>query len=157
MTIQEKIAVTDTLTVADFFRTKGEMTHKKLQKLIYYAYAWFITVYNENSDDIINVLTEEQPEAWVHGPVFRTVYDKFKYSSWCIPKLDNPELNLSQEVINFLEQIWDVFGKYDGDQLEFMTHHETPWIEARGNISPMSSSSVRLNDKTIFNFYSTVS
>ena len=67
----EKITVFD---IADFFLSKKSVTHKKVQKLVYYAYVWFIALYNQDEDNIENVLSKEQPEAWIHGPVFPTLY-----------------------------------------------------------------------------------
>ena len=39
-------------TIAKYFLTKSELTPKKLQKLVYYSYSWFIALNNENADDI---------------------------------------------------------------------------------------------------------
>lgn len=38
--------------VADWFLGKDSMSPKKLQKLVYYAYAWVLTLMNENEDDL---------------------------------------------------------------------------------------------------------
>lgn len=45
--------------VAEFFLTKKELTPKKIQKLVYYAYAWFIALNNDSENDISNVLFAE--------------------------------------------------------------------------------------------------
>ena len=34
--------------IANWFLTKGQMTHKKLQKLCYYAKAWYLALYDMN-------------------------------------------------------------------------------------------------------------
>ena len=48
--------------VANWFLMKGDMTHKKLQKLCYYAQAWAYALKGYRLED-----TDYQ--AWVHGPV----------------------------------------------------------------------------------------
>lgn len=37
------------LIVANWFLTKESMTPKKVQKLVYYAYSWYLTLMNEKS------------------------------------------------------------------------------------------------------------
>ena len=50
--------------IADWIihKTHGNITHSKLQKLLYYCQAWHYTIFNE-------VLFDERIEAWTHGPV----------------------------------------------------------------------------------------
>ena len=30
--------------------------------------------------------------------------------------------------------VWNTYGEFDGSQLESITHQETPWQNARGNL-----------------------
>ena len=39
--------------VAEFFLTKQSMTNKKIQKLCYYAQAWFYALYNRNKYNVL--------------------------------------------------------------------------------------------------------
>ena len=57
--------------VANWFLSKGEMTHKKLQKLCYYAQAWCYALKGYRLED-----TDFQ--AWVHGPVSPALWERFK-------------------------------------------------------------------------------
>ena len=57
------------------------MTHKKLQKLCYYAYSWFIYMENDDIENIENRLFEEKFQAWVHGPVNYELYLKYSVSN----------------------------------------------------------------------------
>lgn len=142
--------------IAEYFLTKESMTQKKIQKLVYYAYAWYIVNYNNNINRIYNYLFNERAEAWVHGPVFKSLYNEYKSYGWSnIPKLSNINLN-DKSLIEFLDSIWDVFGKYDGDQLEVMTHRETPWIKARNGISAIAPSNEKIDCREIYNYYSNI-
>lgn len=46
---KEKITI---YTISDFFLSKRALTPKKLQKLVYYAYAWFIALNNQSAEEI---------------------------------------------------------------------------------------------------------
>ena len=132
------------------------MTQKKIQKLVYYAYAWYIVNYNDNADNRINVLVAEKPQAWVHGPVFTSLYEEYKqYKRNFVPKIKNSILEKT-ELSEFLDQIWNVFGKYDGDELEFMTHNEKPWLNARNGMPAISPSNEEIDLKDIYNYYSSL-
>ena len=69
-------------TPLSIFLTKSELTPKKLQKLVYYAYSWFIALNNENVNKIDSVLFDESPKAWIHGPVFKTLYNEYHSFTW---------------------------------------------------------------------------
>ena len=141
--------------VADYFLTKDSMTPKKLQKLVYYAYAWFIVQHHE--DDKKATLFEEKPEAWIHGPVFPSLYKKYKDTGWGMIKQKTEKVEFeNKEVQNFLDEIWKIFGKYSADQLEYMTHHEDPWIKARGNKRPFEPSTEKILYEDIYTYYSTL-
>ena len=146
----------DTLTVfdiANFFLSKDNLSQKKLQKLVYYAYAWFIALYNENPDEINAVLFEEEPEAWIHGPVFPSLYEKYKGYNWQEIPRGSFDKKISSDLEAFLEDIWDKFGGFSADSLEYMTHHEEPWINARKDRSVSDRSNEKLSKRDIFLYY----
>ena len=106
--------------VADYFLTKKELTPKKIQKLVYYAYAWFIALNNQDADNIQYVLFDEEPEAWIHGPVFPSLYNKYRdYGFNEVSQGDNVEIK-NEDLISFLDEVWKIFGKYSADELEYM-------------------------------------
>ena len=144
------------IMIAEYFLTKESMTQKKLQKLVYYAYAWYIVSFNNYVNRIKNLLFIEKPEAWVHGPVFRSLYDAYRTHGWNnIPKVEKSSLK-DKGLEKFLDLIWDIFGKYDGDELEVMTHKETPWINARNGISAIAPSTEKINKEDIYSYYSNI-
>ncbi|MDC4240683.1 DUF4065 domain-containing protein [Clostridium tertium] len=133
--------------VADFFLSKVEMSQKKLQKMCYYAYAWYLTLYDEMLFD------NGKFEAWIHGPVNIELYHRYKKYGWrSIPKSGGVEL--SEDIEEFLNAIFNTFNEYTADQLETMTHDEAPWIEARNGIEADKPSNNKLDDEVIKNFYS---
>jgi uncharacterized phage-associated protein len=149
-----KVTVFD---VADYFLSKSVLntdtaiTHLKLQKLVYYAQAWYVTAFPNNGP-----LFPEDIEAWVHGPVCRELY--YKYRSYGYepipPKEDFPRYKFTDEQISILEAVWEVYGHLDGKTLESITHSENPWREARGTLKDGEHSSNIITIESMRNYYS---
>ncbi|MFJ7471104.1 Panacea domain-containing protein [Peribacillus frigoritolerans] len=140
--------------VVQWFLSKDSMTPKKLQKILYYAYAWTLTLENEEANDLNNKLFDEKFEAWVHGPVIREVYETFRvYGYQEIPKVDNAPSVFSEDILEILEDVWDEYGQYTGNQLESITHQEDPWINARNGYSPIERCTEVISDEDIFTYY----
>lgn len=132
---------------AKFFLSLGDadMTHKKLQKLCYYAYAWNLALRDE-------ILFEEKFQAWVHGPVSPELYQEYRRYGWePIPAVERPAFE--QPVSELLEVVYNTYGAFTGDELEALTHTEEPWLEARGNLAPHEPSRDFLSDDTIREYY----
>lgn len=146
------------LDVADYFRSKDSMTHKKLQKLVYYAYAWYIALYNEDADNINNRLCcDGEFQAWVHGPVCRKLYNKFSNNYGYVDKYDGEiSSKINEELKKYLDVVYGVFGKYDGDELESMTHKENPWLNARKNVKAYQPSIEKISEKDMFIYYNSL-
>lgn len=145
------------IIIANYFLTKSELTPKKLQKLVYYSYSWFIALNNEKANEINCVLFDEQPEAWLHGPVFRTLYDAYKSYTWHEVEKSTYDIKFeNDEIAPFLDKIYETYGVFDADQLEYMTHQELPWINARKGVSKIGNSNNKIDIGDIFNYYNTV-
>lgn len=133
-----------------------EITPKKLQKILFYVYAWGLVFFNETSEDIRSSVFDGEFQAWVHGPVDPEVYHLYKsygYSPIKKEVTDEKTTNFNDDVQNVLNQVWNIYGSYSGDELESITHQEDPWKIARGKTSPLEISQTRINDKNIFNYY----
>ncbi len=130
--------------VAQWFLNKASMSNKKLQKLCYYAYCWHIVFFNDlenikdNCETIISVLFDEKFQAWIHGPVLPTLYNKFKRYGW----LDIPQEStcpvFPSELEMLLQRVMEAYGSFSADDLERLSHTEEPWIKARKDI-PMGA------------------
>lgn len=140
--------------VANWFLSKESMTPKKLQKLVYYAYSWYLTLVNESKDDLTAKLFTSRLEAWVHGPVFPELYKRYKeYSGEAIEQYDGTIEEFNEDAKDILDQVWEVYGGYTGNQLESITHRESPWINARGNCSTYEVCTNEISDADIFDCY----
>ncbi|MFA5932007.1 MAG: type II toxin-antitoxin system antitoxin SocA domain-containing protein [Candidatus Paceibacterota bacterium] len=144
-------------SIAEYFIQKSNLssprrviTNKKIQKLVYYAQAWSLAI-NKRP------LFEEKIEAWVHGPAIKSVYDRYKKFGFSVIKKE-PDLALikviSENDKNILEQVWDVYGKYDSSYLEMLTHSELPWQKAREGLTVDESSENEISIASMQEFYS---
>lgn len=136
--------------VAKFFLSKESMTHKKLQKLLYYAYSWVLVFQNNKEEkSISNKLFESRIEAWTHGPVVAEVYKIYKSYGWSlIPKEEKFTFSKDHpDVIKILNEVYKVYGKLDADDLESLSHTEEPWKKG------IMRSDHIITDKAIFDYY----
>jgi uncharacterized phage-associated protein len=123
------------LTIANYFikkamQTGAELTPMKLIKLVYIANGWYLALKKEP-------LIDENVEAWKFGPVVPTVYYQFRkfykgqIDSYYTDSLTGTTpMPVDAALIQFLDRIWQVYGKYNGMQLSALTHQQgTPWFE----------------------------
>ena len=139
--------------VADWFlnrldRDAGEaITHLQLQKLLYYAQAWALVMLGQP-------LFEEEFQAWTHGPVLRSIFDKYKGNGWnALPASDHPPYAFTEEQTQLLNDVADVYGKYSAKALERMTHADAPWRDARGNLPAEARCEAIISREAIQKFY----
>jgi uncharacterized phage-associated protein len=127
-------------------REAGEgITHLKVQKLVYYAQAWFLANFDRP-------LFEEELEAWTHGPVVRSVYNKYRNTGF-VPLEPETPAALPVVVVPFLERVNSEYAQYSAKKLEQLTHDESPWLTTRGNL-PIEARCERAIDKLLIrNFY----
>ena len=100
------------------------VSNKKLQKIVYYVYAWYVTL---DGEKIANIVFE----AWEHGPVCRKIYNKYRCYGWNIIPPYKGFVLADDEKIKFIQSVINVYGGFSADELEKMTHDELPWKEAR--------------------------
>ncbi len=139
----------DVCDVASWFLSHEPMTHKKVQKLCYYAQAWYCTLYDGSP------LFDDEIQAWIHGPVVPALYPIYADYKWNpIPQTSFDCEKFDSKVIDVLEAVYHTYGEFSGDQLESLTHSEDPWIQARGTLKPWETSSTPISCKTMREYYS---
>ena len=127
------MAVTNARDVANFFvsvfQKAGEpLTNLKLQKLLYYAQGWHLALKGFP-------LFEERIEAWPHGPVVPPVYGAFKQYQWNPIVGEVSEPNLTEDTVAHLREVMDTYGVHGAYYLEKLSHQESPWLDARGDLN----------------------
>ena len=126
----------DVQNVAKFFlscideEAGDHITHLKLQKLIYYAQGFHLAMYDTPffKDPIL---------AWDHGPVVKTIYEKYKeYGSMPIPPDRESDLDevFTEQQRALLEDVCNVYGQFSAWKLRNMTHAEPPYNNPKNGI-----------------------
>lgn len=143
------------IEVADFFlafaNERGEqLTNLKLQKLVYYAQAWYLANYKKP-------LIRDSFEAWVHGPVNPDLYHAFKERGY-LPiekdvKMDEVRKEFDSSTLKFLNEVATVYMPFGAYHLEVMTHREDPWIKARGGVAADEKCNSVISLESMAQFY----
>lgn len=136
----------DVFIMARAFLSISSMTNKKLQKLCYYAKAWYLALYDQNiiADDF---------EAWVHGAVQPALYHTYKrYGFSQIPREMN-RIGIPEEFLSFAQEIYDSYGHLSGDELEAINHTEMPWLKAREGLKPWENCRVVISEEDMKIYY----
>lgn len=99
------------------------LTNLKLQKLLYFAQAYYLA-------KLGRPLFSDKIEAWEYGPVVPDVYQEFKKFSSDPIFSEKDKSSLLDEDKETLKQIWDSFGGFSAGRLVEITHAHSPWKEA---------------------------
>ena len=141
MELYRRLSQINVITLAEYILFKlGEMSHLKLQKLIYLIEGYHLAYFK--GKDLIN----DEFQAWTHGPVCRTVFDILKdksilYGDVRFVKKEGEEYpdkilaeTLASEQYELLNEVLEMYRNESGITLESITHQQTPWINARGGL-----------------------
>ncbi|KAF0843426.1 putative phage-associated protein [Methylovorus glucosotrophus] len=134
----------------------GSLSILKLQKLLYYVQAWHLAFGR-------GPLFAGKFQAWVHGPVNREVYDRFKGTHSLFSTVSRADMTegfnislLPTAARDHIDEILEAYGEFSGNQLENMTHEERPWIEARGSLSPFDRCEKEIKEELMTSFYASL-
>lgn len=96
----------------------------------------------------------EECEAWVHGPVFKEVYLRYKDYRFEPEQAREPfdESIFTVEEKAIYDSVVNFFCCYSGKVLERITHNEAPWLKARGSI-PLSAYAEEVIDREVLGKY----
>ncbi|NUQ82954.1 MAG: SocA family protein [Bacteroidetes bacterium] len=156
------------IQIANFFILKAKeenikVGHLKLQKLLYYAYGWYLAVKGSAQSQLFS----EPIQAWKYGPVVPSIYHECKsYGDEIItePLKKKPHFaNIygytevdpptDAEDVEFLEKVWRTYKNFTGFQLSDATHSEgSPW-----HIATEGGTKVRfgqdIDDNLIYDYF----
>ncbi|WP_449399215.1 Panacea domain-containing protein [Chryseobacterium wanjuense] len=142
-------------TIANYFIKKYAssdltMTPMKLIKLTYISYCWYLALTNGQRR-----LIDERPQAWDFGSVFPSLYSSLKqYGKLNVTKTipSFADENIKSSDKEFLDKMWEMYGRYDGIYLSALTHKQnTPW---KNVYSPGMNNLI--TDEDILRHYSTM-
>lgn len=148
----EKYEIID---IVKWLLSKEDMTHKRLQKYLYFLYAEYLVETNADVNNIGLKLFKNDFEAWVHGPVSKSIYSIFRGTGMSILTINSAIDNkIELQDVEILEKIYNKYMNFGTETLETMTHVHDPWKNARGVLGANEICTEPISDKSIFEFYS---
>lgn len=121
--------------VADYLILKAQsdgctVDQLTLQKLVSYAQAFHLAAYGQP-------LFKNTIEAWDYGPVVRVLRFRFgKYGANPIDVSDAADPVADAHARQWLDEVWQAFGRFSGTELANMWHDEQPYKDAYGRAKP---------------------
>lgn len=156
--LKKEFDISDKLkqVISYIFKQLDEVTPLMLQKLLYYVQA----VYMINNDG--QALFTEDCQAWAHGSVYRNVYklfSTFKYnpiddSRFAVIRDKADELTENEKAS--INLVLSTFGIFGGKTLEWITHKEAPWKNARQGYAEDEPSQVIIEKDAIREYFKSV-
>jgi uncharacterized phage-associated protein len=121
------------------------LTNLKLQKLVYYTQAWYLGING-------TPLFKDDFQAWIHGPVIPSLYQRFKKFGFNDITEQPPKVSCPETIIGHIQEVLKVYSGYSAYQLEQMTHNEDPWKLARKGIpdDANSKATIKKTDMKVF-------
>lgn len=137
--------------VANWFLSKSTeetpITHLALQKLLYITQGWHKAVNGK-------WMFENDCEAWVHGAVYREIYEKFKIFKYHPLPVLRKDINVDRDEELILEAVFNnYFQVYTANTLEKICHMEKPYIKARKGYKPDERCEEIIDKKSIEQYY----
>lgn len=128
-----------------------DVTPLALQKALYYVQGFHYAF-----TDVF--LFSEDCEAWVHGPVYRRIYNR--YASYRFdPIASSSEFDTSvftETEKAVIDGVVQSFCCYSGKILERFTHSEMPWLITRANLPANEPSNRVISKQFIGEYFSAV-
>lgn len=161
--VKEGITLTNNVVINDvndlvryLFAKFGELSPLKVQKGLYFLYAYYGANYGQQEQEGVLEQDFNLPpnlfnarfEAWTYGPVIREVYDNFKRDEFTTNKISLEE---AQEIFNghneaklFVDELFDQINKVSDFSLVDRSHEDNSWIEAynRGKSSLIDNNKI---------------
>lgn len=128
-----------------------DITPLALQKALYYIQGFYVAFYK-------TFLFPEDCQAWVHGPVYKDIY--FRYKDYRFDPIEKPD-DFDASVFSsgekaICDSVINNICCYSGKVLERFTHNEYPWLTTRGDL-PIAAPSDRVIEKALISdYFSTV-
>ena len=136
--------------VANYLLSKNnEITPLALQKLLYYVQGFSVAFTGE-------FMFQSDCESWVHGPVYRDIYEKYQEFGWQPIVLEGDydyRHCFTDQEIQVLDSVIHHLSVYNGKVLEKFTHEESPWLLTRGDLKEDEPSTVVIEKKLIADFF----
>ena len=125
-----------------------DITPLALQKALYYIQGFYYAFMD-------HFLFNNDCEAWVHGPVYRDIYNR--YSGYRFDPIENRKCfdvsKLTDSEKSIIDSVIRYLCCYSGKILECFTHAEMPWITTRKNLPAEEHSNNTISKELIGEYF----
>lgn len=139
--------------IADYYLSNYGQDHDispmKLIKLVYISHGWYLGLTEK-------ALIDENPEAWMYGPVIPSLYHTYKdfRNNPIKIKFDDRKKFTDSNINEFLDFIWASYGNYSAVELSARTHEiDTPWSQVWNSIKDGNYLSLQIPETSIRDYY----
>lgn len=108
--------------VSKYIINNAEVTNMSLQKILYYVQVFFYVLHEK-------IAFTNKCSAWEYGPVFGSIYYKYKSFNNTILSDKLPKNSIPNDLKDVVDSVINYFGCFTGSVLVNFTHNEDPWIE----------------------------
>ena len=122
------------------------VSNLKLQKLLYYTQAYHLAIFD-------TPLFADRLEAWIHGPVVPSVFTEYRQHRWRPVPLPLDRVELDTGIVEHIADVIEAYGHLSANELERLSHKESPWLEARCGIGLDLPSNAVISTQTMQTFY----
>lgn len=146
--------------IANYFVLKGikdrkPVTQMKVQKLVYIAHGWHLGI-------TCQPLISSDIQAWKFGPVIEDLYHILKWygNNSITEPITSSSKKLDENLLvkEFLDTIWETYGKYDAMFLSDLTHQDgTPWDDVAKKSNYRLPKGEVINEDLIREYYQNMS
>lgn len=127
---------------------KGRLTGHRLHTLLCYSQAWCLVTQDR-------ALFDEKILAWQHGPVVYEVFCEHAGKKRVVSRdVGGDADNLSPEDCAVVDAVLDAYGMLTGEELEVLSHSESPWASTFDHRS--SASSPEVSTDSMVDYYARI-
>ncbi|MCL6429045.1 hypothetical protein LT335_00606 [Spiroplasma sp. JKS002669] len=157
----EKIEVQNKLfAITDYIIKRHKVTDSvKIQKILYFLYLEYLKEKNQK-------LFEDEFEAWIYGPVLRTVYNHLKYNGLFFDEYETLDIDKGpifikflslddKEIMAFIDKKITKYKNQNTFNLVEKTHQTSPWIKARKGLKEDEPSTRKIKFSDLEKFVKT--
>lgn len=142
--------------VCNYILHKESMTPTRLQKELYFCYAFYLAKNNDKGKKFPHKLFKGKFEAWINGPVISKVFNKYAKYNMCEICVYENFNTIDEKDAQFLNLMIENLKQYSTPELESILRNQSPWINARGKCKSDDLSKNKLSDIDIYECFSSM-
>lgn len=131
--------------------SKYEITNMSLQKLLYYIEGFIGVALNEQ-------LYSNRCEAWMYGPVYPEIYEKYKVFGGNQITVDKMNFDgvLDKKYRQVIDFVLNHFAIFNGTTLRDLSHAEKPWRDAHLGYYDTERCEEEITHESIVDYFSSM-